>query len=105
MGVAADGFDWDAGNRQKCQKHGLSIDEIEFVVGHAETLIVHDEKNSKSETRFIAIGRTRQGRFAFVAFTPRRRGGAILLRPISARYMHKKEIARYEKESSALQKR
>ena len=29
MGVAADGFDWDAGNRDKCQKHGLSIAEIE----------------------------------------------------------------------------
>ena len=105
MAAVADGFDWDIANRQKCRKHGLSIDEIEFVVGHAETLIVHDEKNSKSETRFIAIGRTRQGRFAFVAFTPRQHGNTVLLRPISARYMHKKEIARYEKESSALQKR
>ena len=105
MAAVADGFDWDIANRQKCQKHGLSIDEIEFVVGHAETLIVHDEKNSKSETRFIAIGRTQQGRFAFVAFTPRQHGNTVLLRPISARYMHKKEIARYEKESSALQKR
>ena len=105
MAAVADGFDWDIANRQKCQKHGLSIDEIEFVVGHAETLIVHDEKNSKSETRFIAIGRTRQGRFAFVAFTPRQHGNTVLLRPISARYMHKKDIARYEKESSALQKR
>jgi len=105
MAAVVDGFDWDTGNRQKCQKDGLSIDEIEFIVGHTETLIVRDEKNSKSETRFIAIGRTRQGRFAFVAFTPRRHGDMVLLRPISARYMHKKEIARYEKESSALQKR
>lgn len=24
-----DGFDWDAGNRDKCQKHGVSIPEIE----------------------------------------------------------------------------
>lgn len=29
MDVAADGFDWDAGNRDKCQKHGVSIAEIE----------------------------------------------------------------------------
>lgn len=105
MGVAADGFDWDAGNRDKCQKHGLSIADIEHVVIHAETLIVRDIKNSTQEERYIAVGRTPEGRFAFVAFTPRTRGGLSLLRPISARYMHRKEIVRYEKESSTLQKR
>lgn len=102
MTVAAEGFDWDDGNREKCQKHGLSIDEIEYVVSHTETLIVHDAKNSTTESRFIAIGRTQQGRYAFVAFTPRRREGRLLLRPISARYMHRKEVVKYEKESSAL---
>ena len=95
MTVAAEGFDWDDGNREKCQKHGLSIDEIEYVVSHTETLIVHDAKNSTAESRFIAVGRTQQGRFAFVAFTPRTRGGRLLLRPISARYMHRKEVATY----------
>jgi uncharacterized protein len=105
VGVRADGVDWDAGNRLKCQKHGLSIAQIEHVVGHAETLIVHDDKNSVSESRFIAIGRTPEGRFAFVAFTLRMREEQQLVRPISARYMHLKEIARYEKESSALQNR
>ena len=29
MALVADGFDWDAGNRTKCQKHGVTIDEIE----------------------------------------------------------------------------
>jgi uncharacterized DUF497 family protein len=24
-----DGFDWDAGNREKCRKHGVSTAEIE----------------------------------------------------------------------------
>jgi uncharacterized DUF497 family protein len=105
MSVVADGFDWDAGNRDKCQKHGLTIAEIEHVISHAETLIVHDVKNSTSESRFIAIGRTAARRFAFVAFTPRTRNGLNLLRPITARYMHKKEVARYEKESSKLQDR
>ncbi len=103
--VAADGFDWDAGNRVKCQKHGLSIEQIEHVVSHAETLNVRDIKNSAGETRFIAIGRTPEGRFAFVAFTYRTRDSRILLGPISARYMHGKQIRRYEKESSALQNR
>jgi uncharacterized DUF497 family protein len=105
MGVAADGFDWDAGNRDKCQKHGISIAEIEHVVTHAQTLIVHDGKNSTSESRFIAVGRTSGGQFVFVAFTPRTRDGLNLLRPCSARYMHKKEVAKYEKESSTLQDR
>jgi uncharacterized DUF497 family protein len=86
VGVAAEGFDWDAGNRDKCQKHGLSIAQIEHVVSHAETLIVHDVKNSVFESRFIAIGRTPEGRFAFVAFTPRILDGLNLLRPISALY-------------------
>jgi uncharacterized DUF497 family protein len=105
MGVKADGFDWNAGNRLKCQKLGLSIAQIEHVVSHAETLIVPDDKNSALETRFIAVGRTPEGRFAFVAFTLRVREGQLLVRPISARYMHEKEVARYEKESSALQNR
>jgi uncharacterized protein len=33
----------------------------------------------------------------FVAFTFRERDGATFIRPISARYMHKKEIEAYEK--------
>jgi uncharacterized DUF497 family protein len=98
-------FDWDSGNRDKCRKHGLSIAEIEHVLRHSETLIVPDAKNSEVEPRFIAIGRTSAGRYAFVAFTPRDKGGLAALRPVSARYMHKKEIARYEKESSSLQDR
>jgi uncharacterized DUF497 family protein len=39
----------------------------------------------------------------FVVFTLRRRGDAVLIRPISARYMHKKEIKAYEKENPDLQ--
>jgi predicted DNA binding CopG/RHH family protein len=82
MSIAADGFDWDAGNRHKCQKHGLSIAEIEHVVGHAETLIVRDDKNSMVEARFIAVGRTPEGRYAFVSFTHRARDGLQLLRKV-----------------------
>jgi hypothetical protein len=29
MNFHVDGFDWDDGNRSKCQKHGMSIAEIE----------------------------------------------------------------------------
>jgi uncharacterized DUF497 family protein len=36
----------------------------------------------------------------FVAFALRRRGYSMLIRPVSARYMHRKEVAHYEKETS-----
>jgi hypothetical protein len=38
----------------------------------------------------------------FIVFTLRRKGEEALIRPISARYMHKKEIEAYEKENPEL---
>lgn len=99
------GFEWDDGNHKKCQKHGASIAEIEHVLTHAETLIRPDPKNPKSEPRFLAIGRTQTGRYMFVVFTPRQRAAGNLLRPISARYMHEREIRKYEQEIARAQKR
>jgi len=99
------GFEWDEGNRLKCQKHGVSIDQIEHVLSHAETLIRPAPENPGEEARLLAIGRTHVGRYAFAVFTPRKRGGVIRLRPISARYMHKKEIRKYEEEIARAQKR
>jgi uncharacterized DUF497 family protein len=96
----AAGFDWDDANRDKCCKHGLTTADVEHVLAHAETLIVPDEKNSEFEPRFIAIGRTETNRYAFVVFTPRERESGPVLRPISARYMHRKEIEKYAKEIS-----
>ena len=94
------GFDWDHGNREKCQKHGVSVAEIEFLF-RSEVGVAPDPAHSdEEEERFIGIGRTGEGKAIFVAFTFRLRGGERLIRPISARYMHKKEIQAYEKESS-----
>ena len=76
MERGAPSFDWDDGNREKCQKHGLSIAEIEHVLAHGETFIVPDVKNFEDEPRFIAVGRSPGGRYAFVVFTPRRRNDA-----------------------------
>jgi uncharacterized protein len=98
-------FDWDAGNRGKCQKHGLSIATIEHVLAHSETFIVPSPRSPDYEPRFIAIGRTPEGRYALVIFTPRDVDGQSVWRPISARPMHKKEIARYEKEISSVEDR
>jgi uncharacterized DUF497 family protein len=63
--------EWDQGNRRKCEKHGVSSAEIEYVLTHAETLITPDPNNFRSEQRFLAIGRTQGGRYTFVVFTPR----------------------------------
>ncbi|MGO9057922.1 MAG: BrnT family toxin [Candidatus Binataceae bacterium] len=60
------------------------------VLAHAETLIMPDLKSSKVESRYLAVGRTKAGRYTFVVFTPRRTTGGLLLRPISARYMHRR---------------
>ena len=49
------GFQWDSGNIEKCQKHGVSIAE--------------QENNT-------------------------------LIRPLSARYMHQKQVNTYEKDDS-----
>ncbi|MDA8049519.1 MAG: BrnT family toxin [Rhodospirillales bacterium] len=92
-------FDWDEANLGKCHRHGITAAEIEDLL-RANPRIAPDPKHSATEQRFIAVGRNAAGRPVFVAFTTRRIAGRLLVRPISARYMHAKEIARYEAESS-----
>jgi uncharacterized DUF497 family protein len=89
------GFDWDEGNRSKCRRHGLSIAEIETVL-RGELQVAPDPTHSQNEERLIAIGRTAAGRPVFIAFTMRLQNGLRLVRPITARYMHAREIRRYE---------
>lgn len=48
------------------------------------------------EPRMRAIGKTATGRYVFLVFMLRSIGGQKMLRPISARYMHQKEIDHYE---------
>lgn len=91
------GFDWDDGNREKCTGHGVSIADIESVF-QGEVWTFPDAAHSKRETRYLAIGQTEAGRHVFLAFTIRLRGGERWLRPISARFMHAKEIRHYQAE-------
>jgi uncharacterized protein len=98
------GFDWDRGNRAKCQRHGVSIGEIEEIFARRHTLRA-DVEHSLVEERLKAIGQTDAGRFVFVVFTLRERDGKTYIRPISARYMHRREIENYEKENPDLRKR
>lgn len=96
-----DGFDWDRGNRAKCQKHGLSTRLIEDLFARP-LAIFPDTAHSHAERRFRAVGRTEKGRGVFIVFTLRRKGDEKLIRPVSARYMHLKEINAYEKENPGL---
>jgi uncharacterized DUF497 family protein len=96
MKFQAGGFDWDDGNRSKCQKHGVSIAEIEALFLHGPR-VAPGPKHSGVEDRLIAVGDPGSGRPLFVAFTMRTKEGRPLIRPVTARYMHAKEAAAYEK--------
>jgi uncharacterized protein len=97
MGDQIAGFDWDEGNREKCQKHGVSIAEIEALFLKADPFIGEDVEHSEHEDRFFAVGNAPTFRMIFVIFTFRQRDGLNIIRPVSARYMHRKEIERYAK--------
>ena len=97
-----DGFDWDQGNLSKCQNHGVTRFEIEALF-LGEPHIGPTPGRSDVESRFRAIGKTREGRNLFVVFAWRGGGIKRLLRPISARYMHQKETLAYGEAISGFQ--
>jgi len=51
------GFEWDAGNRQKCQKHGVSIREVEVLFAR-DVMVLPDDAHSARERRYRAVGQT-----------------------------------------------
>ena len=89
------GFEWDAGNARKNDKHGVSMAEAEQVFFNAPLLMLSDAAHSHSEPRFHALGQTDAGRLLHISFTLRQSNAAI--RVISARDMHRKERSVYEK--------
>jgi hypothetical protein len=99
MKIQARGFDWDSGNRGKCRKLGLTLEEIESFFGQDHVFVMPDIHHSHAEDRYIAYGSSSKGRPMFVAFTFRIRDDEILIRPISARYMHEKEAKEYEEKN------
>jgi uncharacterized DUF497 family protein len=94
-----DGFQWDHGNREKCQQHGVSRAEVESLF-RLMPGVYDDRDHSVQERRMRAIGQTDAGRYVFVAFTVRDVKGRTLIRPISARYMHEKEAQHYERQKT-----
>jgi len=87
-------FDWDEGNRDKnYKKHKVSFKEAEEVFFNQPLKVFKDKKHSQIEKRFIALGRTDNGRKLFIVFTIRKNK----LRVISARDQSRKERKIYEK--------
>lgn len=90
------GFDWDDGNWPKCGKHGVSRSEIERLFEFSPAIM---DDPYVDEPRKRAIGKV-DGRYIFLVFMYRELEGELLIRPISARYMHEKEIRHYENSQS-----
>ncbi len=92
------GFQWDEGNaRKSADKHGVSQAEAEQVFLNEPLLVIGDDRHSRSEPRFHALGVTKAGRRVHVTFTLR--DGNTLIRVISARDMHRKEREVYGQET------
>lgn len=91
------GFDWDAGNAGKNEKHGVSPSEAEQVFFNEPLVIQADVKHSRREPRYHTLGKTNTGRLLHVTFTLRFDDTKI--RVISARDMHRKERIIYEQTS------
>ncbi len=89
------GFDWDEGNTQKNEKHGVSMAEAEQVFFNAPLLLLEDAKHSSQEKRVHALGKSDDRRLLLITFTLRDRGEKI--RVISARNTHQEERPIYEK--------
>jgi uncharacterized protein len=90
------GFEWDDGNWPKCGKHGVPREEIEQVLMGQPAVMPDPHPN---ELRMRAIGQTAAGRFVFLVFMLRSLNRKTMIRPISARYMHQKEIDHYENQA------
>ena len=88
------GFEWDAGNGRKNDKHGVSMAEAEQVFFNAPLLLLDDVAHSQAELRFHALGQTDDERLLHLTFTLR--GAGELIGVVSARGMHKEERSVYD---------
>jgi len=88
------GFEWDAGNARKNERHGVTQVEAEDAFFDPRLLLLPDPRHSELEPRFHALGETSDGWRLHVTFTLRADGTRV--RVISARDMHRKERSFYE---------
>ncbi len=88
----AKGFQWDEGNHHKnWLKHEVAHTECEQLFFNDPLFLM--EAVSENESRYLALGKTDQGRGLLIVFTLRNE----MIRVISARDMSRKERNIYEK--------
>jgi uncharacterized protein len=81
-------FEWDEANQNKIwEKHKVSTSEVEEVFFYQKKKIATDFFHSKTEDRYILVGKTKRERAIFIVFTQRKN----MIRVISARDLNKKE--------------
>ena len=89
-------FEWDPRKAEaNAAKHGVSFDEAVTVFLDPKALDGADLQHSSAESRFLRLGRSRNGRVLMVAYTFRRSGDAEAIRIISARRASRRERAAY----------
>lgn len=83
-----EGFDWDGANRDKnWRKHKVGFLEREQIFFNSPINFFADGSHSQKEQRFLALGKTNNGRKLTIVFTRRREK----IRVISARDQNRKE--------------
>lgn len=98
------GFDWDRGNRFKGREHGVSLAAIESMFRSSiPCCLTLCTRSPRSGSRRLGGAQPAAGSSSSSLWRARR--GKRFIRPISARFMHKKEVEHYEKETAKLQKR
>lgn len=85
-------FEWDKGNIEKNKKHQVDAKEAEEIFFDEGKVILRDKLHSKSEDRYIILGKTKKDKLLYVVFTKRK----TKIRIISARDVNKKEVYLYE---------
>lgn len=88
-------FEWNKGNIGKNLKHQVEDNEAEEVFFDEDKVIFKDTIHSRTEKRFILLGKTKRGRLLYLVFTKRIKS----IRIISARDINRKEVNLYEKNS------
>jgi uncharacterized DUF497 family protein len=83
----SDDFEWDAGNRDKHTKHGVTPADVEATVRGDVYFAGRIVAPPQGESRWLLLGRDGLGRHLALIFT--RRG--VRLRPICCRPMRRSE--------------
>ena len=89
------GFEWDKGNVEKPQKHGVTLTETEEAFFDKNKVVFADWKHSVAEPRVTLLGKTKKGRLLTITYTVRVKKIMV----ITARPTNTKEMPLYKKSS------